>query len=160
MESTCIHCHKRIVLINFAIGERWKHQLAGSASQDNMYEFCQLTVAEPIEESAIERMKIFRDAIIESVNKGQTVVIQETGDAKLLGNFLKYQETNRCPTCQGRRWSVKHGKWINTRETVDMVCQTCGRDYMTIEEGDKAEGFFERVHDVEDSVRKANGEDD
>lgn len=38
----------------------------------------------------------------------------------------------RCPTCQGRYWNVIHGKWIYTpRETVNMVCQTCGRDYST-----------------------------
>jgi DNA-directed RNA polymerase subunit RPC12/RpoP len=35
----------------------------------------------------------------------------------------------RCTTCQGRVWSVRHGKWVARRETVGLVCQTCGRDY-------------------------------
>lgn len=34
-----------------------------------------------------------------------------------------------CPTCEGRVWSIKLGKWLHTRETVDMVCQSCGKDY-------------------------------
>jgi hypothetical protein len=38
-------------------------------------------------------------------------------------------DKERCPSCQGRFWSVKLGKWVNTRETVGMICMTCGRDY-------------------------------
>ena len=33
----------------------------------------------------------------------------------------------RCPTCNGREWI--NGQWVYSRETVGMVCQTCGHDY-------------------------------
>lgn len=46
-----------------------------------------------------------------------------------LNNWYPEKE-ERCPTCQGRVWSVRLGKWIKTRETVDMICQTCGRNYL------------------------------
>lgn len=36
----------------------------------------------------------------------------------------------KCPTCQGQYWNVRAAKWVSIRETVDMVCQTCGRNYM------------------------------
>lgn len=32
-----------------------------------------------------------------------------------------------CPTCNGKRWV--NGRLVATRETVGMVCQTCGTDY-------------------------------
>lgn len=35
--------------------------------------------------------------------------------------------TADCPTCNGRQWV--NGRWVATRETVGMVCQTCGHDY-------------------------------
>lgn len=43
----CKHCRKRIVKINFASGEKWMHQPAGAAFQDDMREFCKITIAEP-----------------------------------------------------------------------------------------------------------------
>lgn len=48
--SICKTCHRRIVKVQFALGPRWRHQPQGSAFQDNMYEFCRVTVAEPVEE--------------------------------------------------------------------------------------------------------------
>lgn len=45
-------------------------------------------------------------------------------------------DEERCPTCQGRFWHVLRGEWIYTRETVGMVCQTCGRDYSEPERGE------------------------
>lgn len=43
----CKHCAKRIVKVNFALGEKWVHQPAGASFQNGMYTSCQLTVAEP-----------------------------------------------------------------------------------------------------------------
>lgn len=37
------------------------------------------------------------------------------------------EEAASCPTCNGRQWV--NGQWVATRETVGMVCQTCGHDY-------------------------------
>lgn len=48
--SQCKHCGYRIVLVNFALGEAWRHQPAGSAFQDRMTIYCEMTVAEPIED--------------------------------------------------------------------------------------------------------------
>lgn len=47
-ESTCAHCGDRVVLVNFSMGERWMHQPAGASFQDGQYEFCKVTVAEPV----------------------------------------------------------------------------------------------------------------
>ncbi len=52
------------------------------------------------------------------------------GDAVYNPDDVTIIREERCPTCQGRVWSVKLGKWINTRETVDMICQTCGHNYL------------------------------
>lgn len=38
-------------------------------------------------------------------------------------------QDERCTTCNGRVWSVQRAEWVATRETVGMVCQTCGTDY-------------------------------
>lgn len=57
--------------------------------------------------------------------------------AAIVAEVLKavyFERETRCPTCQGRVWNVKLGKWIYSRHTVDMVCPECGRDYMKIEE--------------------------
>ena len=89
-ENVCLHCGKRIVLVNFALGEKWVHQPAGAAFQDGQYEHCKITIAEE----------------------------------KVITDVLK-----PCPTCQGMFWDVRLGRWIKTRETSGMVCQTCGRDY-------------------------------
>jgi hypothetical protein len=47
MESICKNCHKRVVLVNFAMGPKWMHHPVGAAFQDGMYESCQLKIAEP-----------------------------------------------------------------------------------------------------------------
>jgi hypothetical protein len=43
---------------------------------------------------------------------------------------MQKAEMERCPTCQGRVWIEGLGKWIDHRETVGMVCQTCGWNYL------------------------------
>ena len=43
----------------------------------------------------------------------------------------------RCHTCHGRYWNVIHGKWIYTRETMGMVCPTCGRDFTKEDDDEK-----------------------
>ena len=56
----------------------------------------------------------------------------------LKDKILNYQrESERCPTCQGRFWNVKHGKWVSMRVTKGLVCQTCGRDYLTSDHKDE-----------------------
>ena len=49
MTSTCRHCGKRIVSVNWATGADWTHQPAGASFQDDMHRYCHRTVAEPIE---------------------------------------------------------------------------------------------------------------
>ena len=45
--STCRHCGKRIVKMNYTLGSQWTHQQAGAAFQDGVHEYCHLTRAEP-----------------------------------------------------------------------------------------------------------------
>jgi hypothetical protein len=45
--TDCRHCLTRIVLVPFALGDKWVHQPAGAAFSDGTYEFCRATVAEP-----------------------------------------------------------------------------------------------------------------
>jgi len=40
-----------------------------------------------------------------------------------------WEDDRRCPTCETRTWNVKLGRFVRSRETVNLVCQTCGRDY-------------------------------
>ena len=47
MTSTCRHCGKRIVLVNWAMGPGWTHQPEGASFQDGMHRYCHRTVAEP-----------------------------------------------------------------------------------------------------------------
>lgn len=44
------NCGGRIVLVNFALGESWRHQPGAAAFHDRMTIYCEMTVAEPIEE--------------------------------------------------------------------------------------------------------------
>lgn len=46
--STCVHCGRRVVKKNYALGEKWVHQPAGAAFDDYVEEFCQRTVATPV----------------------------------------------------------------------------------------------------------------
>ena len=45
--STCRHCGKRIVSVNWATGADWTHQPKGASFQDDMHRYCHRTVAEP-----------------------------------------------------------------------------------------------------------------
>ena len=47
MTSTCRHCGKRIVSVNWSMGPGWTHQPAGASFQDDMHRYCHRTVAEP-----------------------------------------------------------------------------------------------------------------
>ena len=49
--------------------------------------------------------------------------------ADALGLLNTWEEDRRCPTCEKRVWNVRLGRYVNSRETVGLVCQTCGRDY-------------------------------
>ena len=42
MTSTCRHCGKRIVLVDWSMGPGWTHQ-----PEDGMHRYCHRTVAEP-----------------------------------------------------------------------------------------------------------------
>ena len=42
-----------------------------------------------------------------------------------------------CPTCNG--WALVNDRWVARRETVGMVCQTCGYDYGAAPEANRGE---------------------
>jgi len=48
--STCKHCGKRIVKVNYALGPTWVHQENGAAFSDGIHDYCRTTTAEPLEE--------------------------------------------------------------------------------------------------------------
>ena len=41
--------------------------------------------------------------------------------------YLREDET--CPTCQGVIFNLRANKMIEQRETTNLVCEVCGRDY-------------------------------
>ena len=45
MTSTCRHCGKRIVLVNWSMGPGWTHQPEGASFQDGMHVYCHVTRA-------------------------------------------------------------------------------------------------------------------
>ena len=44
---------------------------------------------------------------------------------------------DRCLTCQGRVWVTKLGRFVDRRETTNLVCETCGWDYSQGEKKDE-----------------------
>jgi hypothetical protein len=48
--TDCRHCLERIVLVRYALGDKWMHQPAGAAFGDGTYEFCRVTMATPAED--------------------------------------------------------------------------------------------------------------
>lgn len=42
------------------------------------------------------------------------------------------RKPEECPTCNG--WVLVKDRWVRSRETVDMICKTCGKDYMQPDE--------------------------
>lgn len=59
--SICKTCHKRIVKVNFALGEKWMHQDAGAAFEDGQYMFCHLSVAEPVKGGLLDEAPLGPD---------------------------------------------------------------------------------------------------
>lgn len=53
-ESTCVHCGKRIVRINYGLRNEWTHQPAGAAFQDGQHTYCHLSVATPATDDETE----------------------------------------------------------------------------------------------------------
>ena len=47
--AVCRHCGDRIVLMHYALGDQWTHQVEGAAFRDGVHEYCHRTVAEPAE---------------------------------------------------------------------------------------------------------------
>lgn len=43
------------------------------------------------------------------------------------------RDSEDCPTCNGYVLNAA-GHWVRTRETVGLVCQTCGHDYGAYDE--------------------------
>jgi hypothetical protein len=53
--------------------------------------------------------------------------------------FEWWNNPERCRTCQGMSWNVRLGKFVYSRETVGLVCETCGWDY---NRGEKPHGII------------------
>ena len=49
----CRNCKKRIIKVNYALGEEWTHQTEGASGLDGVHRECRVMVAEPMSEQEL-----------------------------------------------------------------------------------------------------------